>query len=477
MKVTKKQRIISWVAVKWLKVKYYKIKVATLVTFLLSGMMLTSAQAGSFDLFDLSPEEELELGKMVRAKVLSTHIIHTKASAYLARIGRRLLSAGPWPQQFAHTYSFYVVEDPNNPELLNAFCAPGGFICFYRALFEDLLNNYGEDAVAAVLAHEIEHANNRHVVRQIKRDRERGFWARLGAAVLTGILGGGERTFEILSGLADIYTNLQSLKYSRDLEDEADERGIVRLYRAGYDPKAMAEVFNYLKQRVGSKVPEYLSTHPPEEERIKRSLARVTILEQFQPGKSLIEIPIIRDGKKLWIQAGWLHGLKQGMKIRITGKTFKVGKVYFDRSEIDAKEKDLKDIPEQATAILLDSPAPDYAQPVGVGTITAVDEESQTVIIDLGKWHLIEEGMKFLIYSWRSEEKIVYKNISFTAQVPRVIAEAIVQEVRDKESVLKIEKYRPNIEKPGERFTFKDIQVGDEVRWAEWLTPKPITSK
>lgn len=455
-----------------MQMKCYEIRVTTLVTFLLAGMMLTSARAGPFD---LSPEQELELGKMVRAKILSTHVIHAKASAYLARIGRRLLSAGPWPQRFAHTYSFYVVEDPDNPELLNAFCAPGGFICFYRALFEDLLNNYGEDAVAAVLAHEIEHANNRHIVRQIKRDRERGFWAQLGAAILTGILGGGERTFEILSGLADIYANLQSLKYSRDLEDEADERGIVRLYRAGYNPKAMAEVFNYLKQRVGAKVPEYLSTHPPEEERIKRSLARVTILEQFQPGQPSSEIPLIREGKKIWIQAGWLHGLRQGMKIRVAGKTFKVGKVYFDRAEIDAKEKDLKDLPEQVTVILLDPPVPDYSQPVGVGTITAVDEETQTVTVDLGSWHLIKEGMTFRIYSWRFEEKVVYRGMTFTTAVPRVIAEAVVQEVREKESVLRIESFRPNIEKPGERFTFKDIQVGDEVRWTEWLAPKPIS--
>lgn len=454
----------------WLKVKCQGW--ATLIVIvLLTCTMLVSAQAGPFD---LSLEQELEIGKIARAKILSTHVIHIKASAYLARIGRRLLSAGPWPQQFAHTYSFYVVEDPDNPELLNAFCAPGGFICFYRALFEDLLNNYGEDAVAAVLAHEIEHANNRHLVKQIKRDRERGFWAQLGAAILTGVLGGGERTFEVLSGLADIYTNLQSLKYSRDLEDEADERGIVRLYRAGYNPNAMAEVFNYLKQRVGSKVPEYLSTHPPEEERIKRSLARVATLESFRLGQPSSEVPLMREGKKVWIQAGWLHGLRQGMKIRVEGKTFKVGKVYFDRAEIDAKEKDLKDLPEQATAILLDSPVPDYSQPVGVGTVKAVNEETQTVTVDLGSWHLIKEGMTFRIYSWRFEEKVTYKGMSFTAVVPRVIAEAVVQEVRERESVLKVETFRTNIEKPGERFTFKDIQVGDEVRWTEWLVPRPL---
>ena len=445
--------------------------IATIMTFVLVSIIVSLVHAGPFD---LSLEEELEIGKMVRAKILSTHVIHTKASAYLARIGRRLLSAGPWPQQFAHTYSFYVVEDPNNPELLNAFCAPGGFICFYRALFEDLLNNYGEDAVAAVLAHEIEHANNHHVARQVKRDRERGLWAQLGAAILTGILGGGERTFEILSGLADIYTNLQSLKYSRDLEDEADERGIVRLYRAGYNPKAMAEVFNYLKHRSGAKVPEYLSTHPPEEERIKRSESRASILETWKLTQTLSEVSVVREGKKVWIQCGWLHGLRKGMKLRIEGKTFKVGNVYFDRAEIDAKEKDLKDLPERTNAIVLDPPASDYAQPVGVGTVTAVDENNQLVTIDLGSWHLIKEGMVFLIYAWRFEEKVTYRGMSFTTIVPRVIAEAVVKEVREKESVLKVEKFRTNIEKPGERFTFKDIQVGDEVRWRDWLMPKPI---
>ncbi len=447
---------------------------ACLMIVALIGAMIAivPAHAGPFD---ISLEQEIEIGKTVRAKILSTHVIHAKASAYLARIGRRLLSAGPWPQQFVHTYSFYVVEDPDNPEQLNAFCAPGGFICFYRALFEDLLNNYGEDAVAAVLAHEIEHASNRHLVRQIKRDRERGFWAQLGAAILGGILGGGERTFEILSALADVYTNLQSLKYSRDLEDEADERGIVRLWRAGYNPKAMADVFNYLKHRTGTKPPEYLSTHPPEEERIKRSLERSKTLEQMEMGQSVNEIPLKREGRKMWIQAGWIHGLRKGMKFTVLNRTFKIGKVYFDRAEIDAKEKDLKDLPDTATATLQEPAISDYAQPVSVGTVIAVNEENQTVTVDLGKWHLIKEGMRFRIYSWRSEEKVVYKGLSLTIAIPRVIAEAVVQEVKDREAILKVETFRTNIEKPGERFTFKDIQVGDEVRWAEWLVPKPVS--
>ncbi|MFA0740246.1 MAG: hypothetical protein DFNUSKGM_000348 [Candidatus Fervidibacter sacchari] len=287
------------------------------------------------------------------------------SSDYLARIGRRLISAGSWDPQFAHTYSFYVVEDPENPEMLNAFCAPGGFICFYRALFEDLLNNYGEDAVAAVLAHEIEHANRHHLAKQIKRDRERGFWAGLAAAVLGGILGGGERSMDIAFSLAEIYTKLQSLKYSRDLEDEADERGIVRLWRAGYDPKAMADVFNYLAHRTGSKPPEYLSTHPPEEERIKRSLQRAEVLKQLRPGLTIQnEVKVIREGKKIYLPVGWVHGLTSGMSVEIAGKTFKLSKVYFDRAEVDVKEKDAKNIPDDANAILKEVPTPPHAQPV-----------------------------------------------------------------------------------------------------------------
>jgi predicted Zn-dependent protease len=93
---------------------------------LLMGMTLTSLSLASGP-FDLSLEQEIAIGKQARALILSTHIVHAKASDYLARIGRRLISAGSWDPQFAHTYSFYVVEDPENPEMLNAFCAPWRF--------------------------------------------------------------------------------------------------------------------------------------------------------------------------------------------------------------------------------------------------------------------------------------------------------------------------------------------------------------
>jgi Zn-dependent protease with chaperone function len=442
---------------------------------LLMGMTLTSLSLASGP-FDLSLEQEIAIGKQARALILSTHIVHAKASDYLARIGRRLISAGSWDPQFAHTYSFYVVEDPENPEMLNAFCAPGGFICFYRALFEDLLNNYGEDAVAAVLAHEIEHANRHHLAKQIKRDRERGFWAGLAAAVLGGILGGGERSMDIAFSLAEIYTKLQSLKYSRDLEDEADERGIVRLWRAGYDPKAMADVFNYLAHRTGSKPPEYLSTHPPEEERIKRSLQRAEILKQLRPGMTVQdEIKIIREGKKIYLPVGWVHGLTPGMSVEIAGKTFKLSKVYFDRAEVDVKEKDAKNIPDDANAILKEVPTPPHAQPVGVGTVLKVNPEDQTVLIDLGAWHGIQEGMNFRIYSWRFEEQAQFKGKTYTVRVARVIAECQVQSVGERESVLKVVSFRNKALEgtPGERYTIADIAPGDEARWSEWLLPKP----
>lgn len=316
---------------------------AWVVTFL-TLLMISILPFRSFAVgpFDLSLEEELSIGKQARALILSTHIVHQKASDYLARIGRRLLSAGPWDPRFAHTYSFYVVEDPENPEMLNAFCAPGGFICFYRALFEDLLNNYGEDAVAAVLAHEIEHASQHHLAKQLKRDRKRGFWAGLAAAVLGGILGGGERSMDVAFTIASIYTNLQSLKYSRDLEDEADERGIVRLWRAGYNPKAMADVFNYLAHRSGTKPPEYLSTHPPSEERVKRSLQRSSILEQLSPGATIREVPITREGDKVFILEGRVHGITSNTVIKIQGKTYKIKEISFDRSELKIEKKEAK---------------------------------------------------------------------------------------------------------------------------------------
>lgn len=118
-----------------------------------------------------------------------------------------------------------------------------------------------------------------------------------------------------------------------------------------------------------------------------------------------------------------------------------------------------------------------HAQPVGVGTVVKVNADDQTIVIDLGAWHGIQEGMRFHVYSWRFEEHAQFKGKTYTIRVARVLAECQVQSVSERESILKVTVFRTKAIEglPNERYSITEIMPGDEVRWSEWLVPKAMS--
>ncbi|HEX4875763.1 MAG TPA: M48 family metallopeptidase [Chitinophagaceae bacterium] len=142
-----------------------------------------------------------------------------------------------------------------NDNIVNAFALPGGRIVVYKALLQQV-NTYPE--LAALLAHEFTHVNNKHATKRIFRS--------LGSKVFLGLLFG--RFGNVTAVMVDNADDLKSLHYSRSLEKEADTEGLQLLLQRKIDPKGFTDLFTHLQaSSPGSVMPEFLASHPDIEKR------------------------------------------------------------------------------------------------------------------------------------------------------------------------------------------------------------------
>jgi predicted Zn-dependent protease len=146
---------------------------------------------------------------------------------------------------------------------INAWCMPGGKIAVYTGLIERL--KLSDDELAAVMGHEIAHALREHARERMGRQMATQTATAVGAIALqifTGVY--------IDPQLAGTFTQAMFvLPNSRENEQEADLIGIELAARAGYDPRAAITLWQKMAQAGGGGPPEWLSTHPSHETRLR----------------------------------------------------------------------------------------------------------------------------------------------------------------------------------------------------------------
>lgn len=148
---------------------------------------------------------------------------------------------------------------------LNAYCMPGGKIMVYSGLIEKL--NASDDELAAVIGHEIAHALREHGRERMSQAYMQQFGLQALAAVLTR--GGSTLAGNASMQAASMGTKLFfALPNSREQERESDRIGLELAARAGYNPQAAITLWQKMEAQGGSKPPEFLSTHPANENRI-----------------------------------------------------------------------------------------------------------------------------------------------------------------------------------------------------------------
>jgi predicted Zn-dependent protease len=143
---------------------------------------------------------------------------------------------------------------------LNAWCMPGGKIAVYSGLIDKL--KLSDDEIAAVMGHEIAHALREHARERISQQVATSAVVGIGAAVL----GVGQAGADLGSLVAQVTFTLPN---SRTQEVEADRIGVELAARAGYDPRGAVSVWQKMAKASDGGPPQFLSTHPSPENRIK----------------------------------------------------------------------------------------------------------------------------------------------------------------------------------------------------------------
>ncbi|MCZ7646643.1 MAG: M48 family metallopeptidase [Planctomycetota bacterium] len=180
-------------------------------------------------------------------------------NALVERVGTRIAAVAP---DRGFTYEFVVLESPT----ANAFCLPGGKVAFYTGILKYMEN---EAQLAAVMGHEIAHAIARHGGERMSQQ-----------IVVQGVATGIDVALKA-KGVEPTRANIAMaafgagaqigvlLPFSRTHESEADELGLMYMAKAGYDPQEAVKFWQSFGQSGGGAPPEFLSTHPSGDTRVK----------------------------------------------------------------------------------------------------------------------------------------------------------------------------------------------------------------
>ena len=174
------------------------------------------------------------------------------------RVGERIAAVADDP---GFAWEFTLVNSAEK----NAWCLPGGKVAVYTGILEITQD---EDGLAAVMAHEIAHAIAQHGAERMFQQQ----LTQIGLTAVSTTLGGlspqAQGAVMALFGAGAQFGVL--LPFSRDMESEADHIGLIYMARAGYNPEAAIGLWERMAaDREGPEVPEYTSTHPSDEARIR----------------------------------------------------------------------------------------------------------------------------------------------------------------------------------------------------------------
>lgn len=217
----------------------------------------------------LSPDQEYELGQMV-LKYYRASFPTSDDPFFEDYLGRLLQTLARHSDLTDKRLELLVIDNPS----LNAFAAPGGIVGVNTGTF---IAAGTEQQLASILAHELAHLSQRHYARRLQNAKTTNLVS--AAALLAGILVASTTGSDgAIAALPAIQAGAieSSLRFSRQMEKEADRLGMATLVRADYDPYAMPEMFEAMLKtaRFRSKVPEFLLTHPVTESRISDSMGR-----------------------------------------------------------------------------------------------------------------------------------------------------------------------------------------------------------
>jgi len=197
-----------------------------------------------------STEKEVRLGRELASEVdrQAKFVDDPTITEYVNRVGQNIVLHSDAKVPF----TIKVIDSDE----VNAFALPGGFFYVNKGL---ILAADNEAELAGVMAHEIAHVAARHAVENQTKGSLLEYAALAGSIFIGGIPG------MIYQNTAGIGLLGIFMKFSRGAEEEADKLGVQYMYAAGYDPGAMATMFEKLEAKNKKKpglIARAFASHP-----------------------------------------------------------------------------------------------------------------------------------------------------------------------------------------------------------------------
>lgn len=228
---------------------------ALLTALVLSACTVSPLGRRQLKLFPEAQMAEMGLAAFDKIKTEVPQSSDPKALAYVRCVAGAITDQLP----DAASWEVVVFEDTS----ANAFALPGGRIGVHSGLFKVASN---QDQLAAVLGHEVAHVVSGHANERVSHS----YAAQTGVGLVQVIAGSASPGQQQLIGLlgAGVHYGIL-MPYSRTQETEADLVGLDLMARAGFDPRESISLWVNMSEQSGGQPPEFLSTHPAHDTRIR----------------------------------------------------------------------------------------------------------------------------------------------------------------------------------------------------------------
>jgi len=243
-----------------------------LLSFLMFSCTTKKPVTGGTTLVLVPHSQEVELGRETAQRILAGERLVTdpRYTRLVENTFRRLVNALPSKYRNKYDWNVYILDRKE----VNAFALPSGDIFVFKGLLDFINGDEGE--LATVLSHEIAHVVLRHSAEKMTMVT----LAQIGEVLLLDKIPPANR--RLAKEFYELGVNVAFLMpYSRKQEKEADAVGLLLLFRAGYNPqKAIALWKTFVDKLSSGEPPEWLSTHPSSERRLRYISRLVRFLEE-----------------------------------------------------------------------------------------------------------------------------------------------------------------------------------------------------
>lgn len=220
-------------------------------------------------------------GEFLKANKLSTNQEQTatvkRVGAKMAMAVEKYLKDNGYADRIADfKWEFNLVQNDE----LNAWCMPGGKVVFYTGIMPLTKNDAG---VAVIMGHEIGHAVARHGNERMSIQLGQQFGSTALSEIIKAKPQETQAIYQTVFGLGTQYLGV--LPYSRLHEYEGDKLGLIFMSIAGYNPNEAISFWERMAASSTGKMPEFMSTHPLEQNRIDAIKQFLPEAMKFYTGK------------------------------------------------------------------------------------------------------------------------------------------------------------------------------------------------